>query len=158
MTAMIAAAYATLTLALAPIGYGAIQFRVSEALTVLPFIFPEAIIGLFIGCLTSNIIYSPFAVLDIIFGSLATLGAAFWTSRIKNRYLAPLPPIIINALVIGFVITYSEAGKTFVDFPLTAFYVNMATVGLGQTVVCYGLGLPLLMAMKEFLKNKHNKI
>lgn len=158
MTAMIAAAYATATLALAPISYQGIQFRVSEALTVLPFIFPEAIVGLFIGCLVSNIIYSPFAILDIVLGSLATLVAAYLTKKMKSRYLAPLPPIIINAIAVGFIIAFADCGMDFSKFSLTVFYINMATIGLSEAVICYGLGLPLLLAMQKYLQNKHNKI
>ena len=140
--AVIAALYAALTLALAPISYGLIQFRIAEALTVLAFFTPAAIPGLFIGCLVANII-GPYGILDIIFGSLATLIAAFATYKIKNKFLAPLPPVLSNALIVGPLVAY------FVNVP---FYMGMLYVGLGQLAVCYGLGLPLILALEPFKK------
>ena len=94
LAALIAAVYAALTLFLPIPQYDYIQVRVAEALTVLPFFFPAAIPGLFVGCMIANL-FSPF-VLDIVFGSLATLLACLWTGRLKNRWLAPLPPVICN--------------------------------------------------------------
>ncbi len=138
--AIIAALYAALTLALAPISYGLIQFRVAEALTVLAYFTPAAVPGLFIGCLVANII-GPNGLLDIIFGSLATLIAAFMTYNIKNKYLAPLPPVVVNALIVGPIVAY------YVGAP---FYLGMLYVGAGQVVVCYLLGLPLLLALEPF--------
>ncbi len=139
--ALIGAVYAVVTIILAPLSYGMIQVRISEALTVLPFIYPEAVIGLFIGCFIANI-YGGNGIYDIIFGSLATLIAGYLTAKTKNKYLAPLPPVVINALIIGFMLH-----KLF-GFPLltTMFYV-----GLGQTIACYGLGMPLL---NYFLKKQ----
>lgn len=96
---IIAAVYAALTLLPIP-QYGGIQFRVAEAMTVLPFFFPEAIPGLAVGCFLANLLGSPF-VLDWVFGTLATLLAALWTSRLKNRYLAPVPPVVCNAVIVG---------------------------------------------------------
>jgi uncharacterized membrane protein len=138
--AVIAAVYSAITLALAPLSYGLVQFRVAEALTVLPFFTPAAIPGLFVGCLISNII-GPNGILDIIFGSFSTLAAAYMTYKIKSKYLAPIPPVVINALVVGPIVAY------YVDVP---FYAGMLYVGLGQLVVCYMLGLPLLLAMEPF--------
>lgn len=97
---IIAAVYAALTLLLPIPQYGGIQFRVAEAMTVLPFFFPEAIPGLAVGCFLANLLGSPF-VLDWVFGTLATLLAALWTSRLKNRYLAPVPPVVCNAVIGG---------------------------------------------------------
>ena len=150
--AMVAALYTALTLALGSIAFGPLQFRPGEALTVLPFLFPEAIPGLFVGCLLSNII-SPMELPDLIFGSLATLAAAFLTARCRRRWLAPVPPVIINAVVIGAMITLfyipaAEAG-------LYAFALNAALVGLSQCFSCFGLGLPLLYAAERLrLKEK----
>ena len=98
--AIIAAIYAALTLLLPIPQYGGVQLRVAEAMTVLPFFFPEAIPGLAVGCFLSNLLGSPY-VLDWIFGTLATLLAALWTSRIKHRALAPLPPVVCNAVIVG---------------------------------------------------------
>ncbi|MBN1624082.1 MAG: QueT transporter family protein [Clostridia bacterium] len=140
--AVIAALYAALTLALAPISYGLVQFRVAEALTILAYFTPAAIPGLFIGCLIANII-GPYGILDIVFGSIATLIAAIATYKIKNRYLAPLPPVLANALIVGPLVAY------FVNVP---FYMGMLYVGLGQLAVCYGLGLPLILALEPIRK------
>ncbi len=127
-------------MALAPISFGLIQFRIAEALTVLAFYTPAAVPGLFIGCLLANII-GGLGIIDIVFGSLATLAAAYMTYKIKNRFLAPLPPVIINALVVGPIVAY------YVEVP---FYMGMLYVGLGQLVVCYALGLPLLFSLKPY--------
>lgn len=98
--AMLAAVYATITLAVAPISYGLVQFRISEIMTVLPFLTPLAIPGLFLGALTANL-FSPVGFYDVLFGSLASLIAAWLTSKMPNRWLAPLPPVLVNALIIG---------------------------------------------------------
>ena len=141
-TAMLAAIYASLTVALAPISYGPLQFRVSEALTVLPWLYPEAIPGLFVGCLIANL-YGGYGIWDVVFGSLATLTAAILTRRVKNVLLAPLPPVAINALVIGTLLSFLEG----LPFPLTA-----AQVGIGQIGACYVLGLPLLLLLNRIEK------
>ena len=103
--AMIAAIYVVLTYVFAPFSFGEIQVRISEALTILPVFTPAAIPGLFIGCLIGNILGG--AILpDIIFGSIATLIGAFftWKLREKSPYLAPVPPIIANILIVPFVL------------------------------------------------------
>ncbi|MGM0653218.1 MAG: QueT transporter family protein [Bacillota bacterium] len=137
--AMIGAVYVVLTLVFAPISYGMIQVRISEALMVLPFFTPAAIPGLFVGCLISNI-FGGLGLPDIVFGSLATLLSAYLVSKINNKYLVPLPPILINAVVIGFVLHYVLA------LPLL---LTMLWVGLGQVLACYGLGLPLLLFLEK---------
>lgn len=137
--AMIGAIYAVLTIALAPISYGVIQVRIAEALTVLPYFTPAAIPGLFVGCLIANI-FGGNGLLDIIFGSLATLIAAFAVSRIKVKYLVPIPPIIINALVVGYVLHFV------LGFPL---HLTVLWVAAGQLLACYGLGYPLLLILEK---------
>ncbi len=132
--AVIAALYASVTILSAPISYGPVQVRISESLTVLPFIFPESILGLFIGCLIANI-FGGFGLPDIIFGGLATLLAGYLTSKMPNKYLAPLPPVLVNAVVIGLML------KFVLGVPLLA---TMLWVGLGQLLACYLLGLPML--------------
>lgn len=138
---IIAALYATITIILAPIsyGHGLFQVRISEALTVLPFIFPESILGLFLGCVLANL-YGGLGLIDIIFGSLATLTAAYLTSKMRHPFLAPLPPVLVNAVVVGFVLHYV------LKYPL---YASMFYVGLGQFLACYFLGLPLLYLLKK---------
>jgi len=142
--ALIAAIYFVLTVAIAPLSYGIMQIRFSEALTVLPFFFPGAIPGLFIGCLLANIMNGN--ILDIIFGSLATLLAAFTTYKIKNKYLAPLPPIIFNAVIVGAVLTYIFTGTP----DEAPFYFIALSVGFGELIACYALGLPLLLLLEKF--------
>lgn len=146
--AVIAALYVVLTYlaGLMNLAYGPVQFRFSEALTVLPFLFPEAIPGLFVGCIVSNLI-SPYGALDLVVGSLATLIAAIWTAKCGKRWFAPMPPVIANALLVGAMIAWYEAGFG-AGFP-AAFAYNALTVGLGELVVCYVLGLPLLTVLEK---------
>jgi uncharacterized membrane protein len=136
---MIGALYAGLTILLAPISYGMIQVRVAEMLMVLPFFTPAAVPGLFVGCLIANV-YGGYGLLDIVFGSLATLISAILVARIKNRYLVPLPPVLINAIIVGFVLHLVLA---------LPFHLTAAWVGLGQLLACYGLGLPLLLILDK---------
>ena len=110
-SAVIAAAYAALTIVLAPISYGPIQFRVSEALTVLPFLMPGTVWGIAVGCVLANLYTG--SVLDIVFGSLATLLAALLTAwfgkrgnTVKNRMLGCLMPVVFNAVIVGAVLTW----------------------------------------------------
>lgn len=141
--AVTGALYAALTLLSSVFGiaYGPVQFRLSEALCVLPFLFPETVWGLFIGCWVANLI-SPYGALDMVVGSLATLIAALWTAKCRRTWLAPLPPVICNGLLIGAVIAWQQTGTG--DAFRAAFAWNGFTVALGEAVVCYGLGLLLL--------------
>ena len=145
---LIAAIYAVLTLAIPFIGFGPVQFRVSEAMCVLPVIFPESVLGLFVGCAVSNAIGMAMGMTtpwDIVIGSLATLIAAVMTRRIKNDLLTPLPSVIVNAVMVGAMITFvmMPGAKS---VPLI---YNMGTVGIGQFLSCYILGLPLLKILKK---------
>jgi uncharacterized membrane protein len=116
-----------------------IQVRVAEALMVLPFFTPAATPGLFVGCLIANI-YGGHGILDIVFGSLATLISALIVQKTANRYLVPLSPVLINALIVGMVL------HLVLELP---FYLTAAWVGLGQLLACYGLGLPLLLLLQK---------
>ncbi|MDR2137241.1 MAG: QueT transporter family protein [Synergistaceae bacterium] len=135
---LIAALYAILTIVFAPISYGPVQFRVAEALTLLPFYFPEAIPGLFVGCFIANFFGN--GMLDVFAGSLATLAAAYLSRKMPRLWLAVLPPILVNMAVIGALLHY------LLDVPLwsTAFYV-----GLGQAGACCLLGFPLMKALEN---------
>lgn len=127
------------------IAYGPVQCRFSEALCVLPFLTPAAVPGLFLGCLVANLL-SPYGALDIIFGSVATLLAAVWTRRVRRKWLAPLPPVICNAVIVGAVITIQQVP---LDLFWGTFVYNALTVGLGEALACYILGgllLKVLMA------------
>ena len=146
LSAVIAAIYATLTLLLAPISFGAVQCRISESLCVLPIFTPYAIPGLFFGCLISNIIGGMWAF-DIVFGSLTTLVAAILTYKFKKTIsVALIFPVILNALIVGFYLSFlmTESG-----FSLAGFAICALEVGLGQLVSCYGLGIPLAAYIKK---------
>ena len=142
--AMLGGAYAALTMLLPIPQYAGVQFRLAEALTLLPFLIPAATPGLFVGCFIANIL-SPYGLLDIIAGSAATLLACLWTQRMKNRRLAALPPVVCNAVIVGGVIAFAMTG--FGPGFWVAYAVNAASVGLGELVVCYVLGDLLLDAV-----------
>ena len=157
--AMVAAAYAVLSLLGAVFGitYGPIQVRFSEALCLLPFLFPETAWGLGVGCLIANLL-SPYGILDIVVGSAATLLAALLTARCKKKWLAPLPPVVANMVLVGLVLAYEQAGTSAAFWPTYAF--NALTVGAGEIVACYGLGMLLLWrlekskALQNYLQNR----
>ena len=113
LAALTAAAYAVLSYfgSIFGITYGPIQCRFSEALCVLPFFLPETAWGLGVGCLIANLL-SPYGVLDIVVGSAATLLAALLTARCKKMWLAPLPPVLTNTVLIGLVLAYEQAGRS----------------------------------------------
>lgn len=142
--AMIAAIYVVITIIFAPIGFGEIQIRISEALTILPFFTSAAIPGLFIGCLIGNILGGAI-IPDIIVGSLATLCAACCTYflRNKNRFLAPVAPIVFNAFAVPFVLRYGYG----VPLPIPFM---MLTVGIGQFISCGILGMILMTALSKY--------
>ena len=100
LAAMVAAVYTVLTVFLPIPQYGEVQFRIAECMTVLPFLFPWATPGLIVGCFLANLLGSPF-VLDWVFGTLATALACFMTARMPNKWLAPLPPVLCNAIIVG---------------------------------------------------------
>lgn len=144
--AVLAAVYAVLTVALPIPQYGPVQIRLAEAMTVLPFVFPMAIPGLVVGCVIANL-FSPY-MLDVIFGSAATLLGCILTRRMPNKWLAPLPPVLCNMVIVGAEIAWFEAG--FSPGFWTAYVVNAAMIGLGESAACYLLGLPLLSAVQHF--------
>lgn len=142
--AMIAAVYVVLTVVFAPIAFGQVQIRIAEALTILPLFTPAAIPGLFIGCLIGNVVGG--AVLpDIIFGSLATLIGAIFTYLLRNqsKYLAPLPPIIANIIVVPLVLRYAYGVLLPIPF-------MMLTVGIGEVVSCGVLGIIVYTALQRY--------
>ena len=147
LAAVLAAVYAVLTLALPIPQYYGVQLRVAEALTVLPFLFPAATPGLFVGCVIANLA-SPFP-LDVVCGSAATLLAAKLTEKMPSRWLAPLPPVVCNAVIVGAEIAWYEVG--FGPGFGTAFWFNALSVGAGELVACYGLGTILLAALSRNL-------
>ncbi len=149
LAAMVAALYAVMGYFGSIFGwtFGPIQFRFAEALTVLPFLFPATVPGLFVGCLIVNLL-SPYGPLDIVIGSAATLLAALWTCKVKTKWLAPLPPVICNTVMVGFTIALAEANGFTAAFP-TAWLVNGLSVGVGELGVCVVLGLLLLTVLPK---------
>ena len=140
--AVIAAIYTVLTIIAAgfDLASGAIQVRFSEALTILPFFTPAAIPGLTLGCLISNLV-TGCALPDIIFGSLATFIGAVGTYALrKNRWLCAVPPILSNALIIPFILSYAYHIPGGVP-------LFMLTVGLGEVISCMILGQILLSVL-----------
>lgn len=167
-SALIAAIYAALTIVLAPISYGALQFRISEVLCILPFFFPASAWGLFVGCAMANVMSSA-GMLDIVLGSLSTLLAGACTAAIGKSarkkakasigeiaqpvrwgacIAACAMPVVFNGPIVGAELAYL--------FPLDdgfwhSFYIFGAQVALGETAVLFVLGLPL---MRYILNNK----
>lgn len=144
LIAAIAALYIILTVNpfFFAISYGAVQFRISEILTVLPYITPYAIPGLLIGTIVANF-FSTNGIIDVFIGSFATWLAAWLTSKMPNRWLAPLPPVVINAFIIGSMIGFISSSIQ--QIPMFILYV-----GIGQLVVCYLLGLPFLLFLEKY--------
>ena len=151
-SAVIAALYAGLTYAASTLNlsHGPIQFRFSEALTILAAISPAAIPGLTVGCFLGNIT-SPYGIIDIICGTMATFIAALLSYKTRNLKIKDLPllsaffPVIANAIIVGIEITiFMPEG-----FKLKAFFINALQIAIGQFVMCYGLGLPLYKVIKK---------
>ena len=141
--AVIAALYVVLTMVFAPISFGPVQLRIAEALCIMPIFTPAAIPGLFIGCLIANLVGGGI-MLDVIFGSLATLiGAVLGYMVRSNRWLVPLPAVIANALIVPFVLKY---GYGVVD---VAIPVLMFQILLGEIAGCYVLGEILCTALMK---------
>lgn len=133
ISAIIAALYAALTLCLPVLSYGAVQCRLAEALTLLPMVLPQAVPGLAVGCLVSNLL-SPVGVWDILFGTLATLLAGLCTRRLKaHPLLAAACPVVYNGLIVGFMLA--------IVYQLPAV-LTVAEVAAGEAVaVALGYGL-----------------
>lgn len=144
MAAVVAALYAALTLALPGPSYGFAQLRVAEALTVLPFLFPTTAPGLLVGCLVANLL-SPYGAVDILCGTAATGLAAFLTLKMPNRWLAPLPPVLCNGVIVGAMLAWYEAGFGPNFWPM--FAISGPGVALGELAACYVLGGLLLKVL-----------
>ncbi|MEG0214535.1 MAG: QueT transporter family protein [Hungatella sp.] len=141
--AAIAAIYVVLTMAFAPISFGPIQFRIAEALCILPFFTPAAVPGLFLGCLLSNLLYGAVAM-DVIFGSLATLiGAAGSYALRKKKWAVCLPPIAANTIIVPWVLRYAYGSPDIIP-------LMMLTVGIGEVLAVGVLGNALLIALERY--------
>jgi len=191
--AVIAAIYFVLTFFLAPLSYGPVQIRFAEALTVLPVLFPEAVVGVAVGCLLSNI-FSPFGFLwtDMVFGTLATFCAAVLTYYIGRLFklsaigktqlnqdgileykavakpkkigvfLAALPPVLINALVVPFIIfayIQDDLAKIniFASNSFLLYLLGFTSVLIGQTIAVYGIGVPFYYGIKKSMEKYKTK-
>lgn len=142
--AAIAAIYVVLTLVFAPLSYGEVQVRFSEALTVLPFFTPAAVPGLFAGCIIANILGGAIPA-DIIFGSLATLLGAVFTYKLRNmgKWIAPVPPVAANMIIVPFVLRYGYG----VNLPIP---LMMLTVGIGEVISAGVIGMILLNVLSRY--------
>jgi len=146
-SALIAAAYAALTLVLKPLSYGPVQFRFSEVLTILPVFMVEAVPGLAIGCLIANIL-SAYGVYDMIFGTFATLLAALLTYLMRKKILiAAFPPVILNALIVPVIFLLSGGEKT-----VSAYFFNVLTIFISEAVIVYALGIPFALTARKYIK------
>ena len=151
---VVAGIYAALTITLAPISYGNIQFRIAEALTILPFFFPITLPGLFVGCIIANL-FSPYGILDVVAGSLASLLAGLCTMYLGKinreskclKALACFPPVLFNAVIIGAVIAFMTTSGN--EGFWAAFIMYGLWVGFGQLVVLYGIGFPLMLYLPK---------
>ena len=144
------ALYAAVTMAIAPIAYGPIQLRFTEAFCVLPFFLPVTAWGLFVGCAIANIV-SAAGIIDVIFGSLATLIAALLTARIGKPFrkgaensftylrclFACAMPVALNTPIVGAILAYTYTPEAF----FAGFALFMGEVALGESIVMFTLGL-----------------
>ena len=148
--AIIAALYVVLCMIFQPISFGAVQFRIAEALTIMPLFTPAAIPGLFVGCLLANIL-GGCIIWDVIFGSIATLiGAIFGYMLRSNRWLVPIPAVLSNTVIIPFVLKYGYGDPT--PMPLIFLFLF-----IGEIAGCYILGeilASILMPYRRILFNK----
>ena len=153
--AMITALYAVISLALAPISFGSVQARVSEAFTLLPVFGPINIVGVTLGCFVTNLVgaftgANILGAIDILFGTAATLVAAVLTYLLRNiRFrglpvVAALPPIVLNALVVGLELCFVMAN----GFSWPIFLVQAGLVALGEVISCL-LGLVLVRIIQS---------
>ncbi len=150
-SAMIAAVYLVLTMLFYATSFQPMQSRLAEALTILPYFTPVAIPGLFVGCLLANII-GGYGIIDIVVGSLTTLLAAFLTYKLTHgksgrKWLAPLPPVLLNAVIVGVELNYLSGTPSW-----GAFLGIMVSVGVGQIIACYIVGLPLMYLLEKSKK------
>lgn len=150
--AMIAAIYVILTFLANAFGLAnyAVQVRFSEALTILPYFTSAAVPGLFIGCLLSNIL-TGCALPDIVFGSIATLLGALGTYTLRRqKWCAPVCPIIANSLIIPLVLIYGYGLMMEGMSVLQCFGYYCLTVGAGEVISCGILGMVLLFALQKY--------
>lgn len=141
--AAIAAIYVALTMACIPVAFGPVQFRISEALCILPFFTPAAIPGLFLGCFLSNLLCGA-AALDVVFGSIATLIGAVGSYLLRRyKWAVCVPPILANTVIIPWVLRYAYGSVDLIP-------VAMVTVGIGEILAIGVLGNGLLAILDRY--------
>lgn len=152
--AVIAAVYVVLCLVLAPFSYGAVQVRVAEALCLLPVFGAEYIVGVTLGCFLANLFGS--TILDVIFGTLATLLACLVTYKLRNVRIkglaipASLPPVFFNAVIVGIEITLFFTDYSAMSAPLWLLCLgNGVSVGIGELISCTVLGVALVKLIES---------
>ena len=143
LSGIVAAVYAVITIVW-PLSYGSVQFRLSEALCVLPAFVPVTGIGLTVGCLVANL-FSTVSALDIVIGTIATAIGCVFTTRCKRVWAMPLPTVISNTVLVGAMLAFVYSP----DALLQGFVVNAAGVAFGELVVLYALGVPLAVYLKR---------
>ena len=140
--AIVAALYVVLTLFSKPLTFGFVEVRFSEALCVLPFLMPSSVWGLFIGCFIANIFNG--SIIDILVGSLATLIGAYLASKIKIKWLCPIPTILSNTILIPFVImNYSGVWN------ISSYMLAAGGVFASEIASVYVVGMILLLALEK---------
>jgi len=142
--AVIAGVYAGLCLLLAPISYKVLQVRVAEGLTLLPIVWPEAVIGLTLGALIANTT-GPFGIVDIVFGTAATAIAACLTYRYRGSRMAYVFPILVNGLVVGGYLPFVAN----IQIHAWTIPAAMLSVAAGEAVAVFAVGVPLLRALRK---------
>jgi len=141
LTSMIAAIYAVMTVALAPVSYELVQIRIAELLTPLPFYFGlPAVVGLIVGCFVANA-FSPFGVLDMALGTLGTACGAILSWKSKKLWQACLAPVITNAFWVGILLQYY-------GIPI---WFGAPVVAIGEAIASFGIGYPVMKAIERYL-------
>ena len=147
--ALIAALYLLLTIVFQAISFGAVQFRISEALMLLPVLTVDAVPGLFVGCVLANLLGGGIWY-DVVLGSIATLLAAVFARKLRNKpALAAAMPVLFNGLIVGPVVYFAYVRAPGEAVNTLVLLSSVGTVALGELVVCYVLGLPLLRVLRR---------
>ena len=141
---VLAALYAAITLTTSAFAYGPIQFRVADALCVLPFFLPWTTWGVTLGCFVANC-FSPMWALDVPFGTLATLLACLWTAKLKNPWLIPIPTIVSNGVIVGGMLAVTFTPEAM----LSGFLTMGGQVALGEIGVMFVVGMGLVGVIKK---------
>ncbi len=141
--AVIAAVYVVLTTVFAPVSFGPVQLRISEALCILPYFTPAAVPGVFVGCLLSNLLCGA-APLDVVVGSAATLVGAIGSRQVRRmKWLVCVPPILSNTLMVPWALRYAYGAAEMVPYLMT-------TVGVGEMLAVGVMGNLLLVTLERY--------